>query len=351
MNNKFKKALSLLLSVLIILSAAAAVPFAVSADSGDQEELPFVPVTKGVTKDCEWNYKNGTLTISGSGSTDDYGWTRNNTPKAPWADFNITKIVIENGVTRIGDGAFRFDGPTEITFPDSVTEIGRSVFRDCTTLKTAVIPDSVTELGFAAFCGCSALGSVTLSKELTVIDEAVFFGCEKLSSVEIPDKVTEIVGGAFSCCTALSEVKLPDGLKSIGSMAFEECTSLKSITIPAGVDEIAADAFINCSDELVIHGEAGSKAEAFAKDQNISFEPVVKAILGDADGSGSVDAVDATIVQRHVTKLNVPVPTETLMNGDVDGDGELSITDATFIQRHATSIKTPYPIGTQKSEA
>lgn len=73
--------------------------------------------------------------------------------------------------------------------------------------------------------------------------------------------------------------------------------------------------------------------------------PQVSGILGDANGDGEVDAVDATIIQRCATNMAVPYPQETLMNGDIDGDGELTVVDATFIQRFCVNIKTPYPIG------
>ena len=72
-------------------------------------------------------------------------------------------------------------------------------------------------------------------------------------------------------------------------------------------------------------------------------------ILGDADGSGEVDAVDATVIQRYVLGFELPHPLNVLMLGDIDGDGELTIVDATFIQRYATHIAVPYPIGKVKA--
>ena len=67
-------------------------------------------------------------------------------------------------------------------------------------------------------------------------------------------------------------------------------------------------------------------------------------IIGDADGGGSVDIVDATFVQRYSTGIKVPVDTETLMHADIDRDGTLSVVDATFIQRYVTFIFVPYLI-------
>ena len=79
---------------------------------------------------------NGVLTISGTGDMTNY-------PKATEPDFDtgimgkdrmpVSKIVIEEGVTSIGDNAF-----------------ARTIF-----MKEAVIPNSVTTIGKAAFQGCS----------------------------------------------------------------------------------------------------------------------------------------------------------------------------------------------------
>ena len=68
-------------------------------------------------------------------------------------------------------------------------------------------------------------------------------------------------------------------------------------------------------------------------------------ILGDANGDGEADMVDATIVQRVATMIRVPFSEEQLMCADIDGDGELTIIDAAYIMRYATRISTGYNIG------
>ena len=68
-------------------------------------------------------------------------------------------------------------------------------------------------------------------------------------------------------------------------------------------------------------------------------------ILGDADGNGDVDAVDATFIQRYCAEIAVSISYYTLMNGDVDQSGELEVTDATFIQRYLAEMTIPYAVG------
>ena len=69
----------------------------------------------------------GVLTISGSGAIYDYP----NGFDAPFATYNnkVKKIVIEDGITKIGDQAFLFIGHVEeIIIPKSVKEFGMATF-------------------------------------------------------------------------------------------------------------------------------------------------------------------------------------------------------------------------------
>ena len=71
----------------------------------------------------------GTLTISGDGAMKNY-----NMNGAPWDDerANVKQVIIENGVTSIGDCAFyKCNKVTDVTIPNSVTQIGHSVFTSC----------------------------------------------------------------------------------------------------------------------------------------------------------------------------------------------------------------------------
>lgn len=65
------------------------------------------------------------------------------------------------------------------------------------------------------------------------------------------------------------DVLIPDGVTCIGWSAFGGCTSLTSIAIPDSVTRIGEDAFNGCT-SLIIHAPAGSYAEKYAKEDNIS---------------------------------------------------------------------------------
>ena len=102
----------------------------------------------------------GTLTISGTGEMYDY-----DDYPAPWDEFKdqIMQIDISDGVTSIGNGAFRdLQYVTSITIPISVTRIGAEAFSGMIGLTeffcyTRDIPSTVSN----TFSGLN-LGSVTL---------------------------------------------------------------------------------------------------------------------------------------------------------------------------------------------
>ncbi len=187
----------------------------------------------------------GTLTVSGTGAMEDFGYKG-----APWYQSrdSIKAVVVESGVTTIGDSAFSHcSSLTSITLPEGVTAIGDRAFYDCGSLTSITIPEGVTAIGDRAFYGCSSLSSITIPEGVTAIGEYAFDGCSSLTGITIPDSVTSIGEYAFSDCSSLSSITIPEGVTTIGDYAFDGCSSLTSITIPEGVTAIGYSAFSGCS--------------------------------------------------------------------------------------------------------
>ena len=70
----------------------------------------------------------------------------------------VKKVIVNNGVTRIGDEAFRY----------------------CSSLTSIILPNGVTSIGWYSFYSCISLTSITIPDEVTRIDENAFDGCKKL---------------------------------------------------------------------------------------------------------------------------------------------------------------------------
>ena len=67
-------------------------------------------------------------------------------------------VLTQQDVDRLSGGTRKT--MTSFTIPDSVVEIGKSAFEDCTGLTSVTLPDSVTEIGDEAFDGCSQLTAI-----------------------------------------------------------------------------------------------------------------------------------------------------------------------------------------------
>ena len=160
---------------------------------------------------------------------------------------DVVSVVIEDGVTEIGDYAFYMHfGLQSVTIPNSVTEIGREAFSSCHSLQSITISDSIVSIGNSAFSYCKSLKSINIPDSVTEIGKGAFSYCKSLVKVNVSSSITYINDFTFSNCESLRSINIPNGVTKIGRDAFEECKSLKSINIPNSVIEIDDNAFSYC---------------------------------------------------------------------------------------------------------
>ncbi|WP_417145653.1 leucine-rich repeat protein [Porphyromonas sp.] len=201
----------------------------------------------GETGQLSWLYdpKEQSLTLSGAGAIPDYPIA-----ETPWQEFReqIESIVLEEGVTRIGDYAF-YDCTAlkSVEIPEGVTQIGESAFACCQSLESVTIPGSVTEIGEGAFESCSDLLILELTSGLKRVGAFAFSECFSLRALDLPDTVERIDRSAFTG-TALQELVIPSNVQEIGDNAFNGCIRLSSLTLSEGIRVIEEMAFSNCSD-------------------------------------------------------------------------------------------------------
>ena len=202
-----------------------------------------------ITVDTTDSNRTLTLTISGTGDMEDYLTDE----RAPWSPVggNIDNVIIEEGVTSIGNHAFGIcTSLTNATIADSVTSIGSNAFDGCLDLKSIKMPNSLTNIGEYAFNYCWDLNSITIPDGVVSINNNSFSSCRSLSSITIPDSVMTIGDNAFDGCSNLNKITMPNQLTSIGSYAFQNCNALNSIIIPDSVTRIGSSTFKGC-DNLV----------------------------------------------------------------------------------------------------
>ena len=258
-----------------------------------------------------WKLYDEVIIIKGTGDMDDYDYMK----KAQWNYSNrnfFRKVIIEEGVTSIGDYAFAgCKNLEEIIIPDSITYIGTRAFRWCENLTKIKIPDSVRDVGEDIFSDCTRLTEnpvakllsgicgenltwnidyegtliicgkgemenysgkqeapwfkrflfirkVVIEDGITSIGECAFIWCVNLKTVAIPASITSIGADAFSWCATLTAVKIPNSVTVIGSCAFSDCKGLREITIPDSVTKIGGGVFAFCPNLKEIYYPADS---------------------------------------------------------------------------------------------
>lgn len=143
-------------------------------------------------------------------------------------------------------------GLTSFTVPDSVTTIDPLAFRYNTALKTLTIPESVQTIGDRA---CQDTNLVTLKLlGCSYMGEYVFYGTD-LTSVYLGKNVSTVGSNAFCAVTSLTSLTIEEGLTDIDSSAFAGCTGLTKLALPSTVTTISQKAFQGCSGltKLALH--------------------------------------------------------------------------------------------------
>lgn len=287
----------------------------------------------------------GVLTISGSGPMADYGWFGDEA--APWREyyFDILSVVIEEGVTSIGNMAFygcsKLTQPVEI--PDSVTGIGEEAFRDCTALTGVKIGSGVSAIPGGCFWDCHALADVQLPAGISVIGDGAFSNCTSLGNIILSDGLTEIGANAFSGCTALTGIAIPDSVTKIDSLAFSLCTALSgTVTLPAALEDIGYNIFAYAPVDVYYNGSLESLVALY--ENGTSTQPRAPVPFGFTFGGSCVlHTTDGTyysvcpvyrltddIKQTGQVYNGTPVARFTLDEGGlltVGGSGEVVIPD------------------------
>lgn len=244
-----------------------------------------------------WTFddETGKLEISGNGKMYNYPLSK----YAAWSDYDtqIKEVVINEGVENIGDRAFGYEGAwscenlTKIIIPESITHIGEGAFENCSSLQEIVIPDSVTHIGKNAFKNCTDLTKIIIPESIISIGENAFantafyndpsnwengvlyldkylieadnsFGGtynvkngtkviadsafyevdSSLFSVTIPGTVSHIGDSAFYG-SSLKSIKILEGTKSIGSHAFKYTSELNTVVFPDSIEYVGVETF------------------------------------------------------------------------------------------------------------
>ena len=227
-----KKVISLFLSVAMLLSIVSVVDFSAFAD------VKTGKCGDNVTYSLDTS--TGVLTISGKGNMYNYLNPDAGEYEPPFYYEKITSVVINSGVTSIGNSSFSNLSLTSITIPNSVTKIGDYAFSYQTRLTSVTIPNSVTSIGSYAFQHCTSLTSITIPDSVITIGQKAFENCYFTSDNFVNNSKCQYNRGETIVDTdtdgfcmkgdvlvnmrpsyAIGEVTIPRSVISIGNGAFE----------------------------------------------------------------------------------------------------------------------------------
>ncbi|MDE7121297.1 MAG: leucine-rich repeat domain-containing protein, partial [Oscillospiraceae bacterium] len=201
----------------------------------------------------EITIREGTLSIAGS---------------AFWNDKNLKKVNLPDSLLYIGNKAFSYSGLTSIEIPESVLAIGEDAFRG-TKLETLTVDENnmhyasreniLYDKDFTKFIFVpGTVTDVTVPDTITEIPDDTFYYCKNLTNITLPENLTSIGNDAFCRCENLTNITLPENLISIGEQAFEN-SGITEITIPASVEIIKDGAFGYCPNLETIRFAEGTE--------------------------------------------------------------------------------------------
>lgn len=267
-------------------------------------------------QDMPDSYKNATwvltddgiLTISGMGEMDNYGYSAELGPGWRFYSSLLSRVVIEDGITSIGNYAFyKCSNLENITIPDSVGLLGNYSFSTCSRLESISTGDGLTSIGTNAFASCNSLTDVSLGSSVTSIGDNAFSGCGNLEHITIQSDLASIGKQAFAGCKKLESILLPDSVTSIGLWALQQCRSIKRFIIPKGVTTIETGVFIDCSgmEEIAIPNSITSIGHgAFASCTSLTSIEIPDSVtsLGDSAFYGC-SGLKSIVIPNSVTAI------------------------------------------------
>lgn len=209
-----------------------------------------------------YTYENGTLTFQGSGAIE----KQVNGEENSWRSYKdtATKLVVEVGITEIGDSAFSgFTKLQEISLPKGLKLLGDNCFEKCSSLTSVSIPRRVTTWRDYCFKDCTSLTSVSIGRALqedTVkVGENPFLGDKVLENVTVEEghpylyvqDHALIYQSKYGWNTLVAYPEgltdtaycIPEGVDTVGDRAFAENQSLQRLSMKSSVTRIEGKAF------------------------------------------------------------------------------------------------------------
>ncbi len=223
------------LTMPIILNTVASDKCPIFSGCCNIQKINFTPGNGG--------YGHNYAAYPGSGSYYQY---------TPWYQSKDTlkEINFADGITNIGNDAFRELNITSVALPETVTRLGNHCFYNCTKLTDLTIPISLNSYGnetYPAFKGCRAVQNVSFTKgngipydySDTYVLAPWNINSDLAKTIVISNNITRLGGYMFWYCN-LKELTVPLSINFTKCNAFDGLngyTNLEKVIITGGTGE------------------------------------------------------------------------------------------------------------------
>ena len=276
---KLKNSLSVILSVLIVISAALCVPVTASAATYDSDPNNFkYSYSYGSTNANIYGYTGNSEYIKIPSKINGYTITGINT-QAFKNNKKLKGIIIPDTVTYVEDSLFSgCISLTDVDLGKGITVITNGMFYNCKNLESLTIPEQIErfydrysytgnssdkpfegcvnlkniyfkakDISLVRYLSLPSLTNIVIGSTVESLPDRAFSGYKYLENVTFENGLLVLPNECFKNCTGLKSITLPDSMMSVGKSAFENCYNIKSVTFSENLNTIADSAFKGCS--------------------------------------------------------------------------------------------------------
>ena len=316
----------------ILLAASNAGDAAVNLNNGTGNTITG-NLSEAAAGDVTWNFDaaTGTLTIGGTGAMTDYEQTTGGQTTAPWVFLSdkITRVIIGEGVTKVGSNAFAGCTALNDVFVKGANTltIGTAAF-DATKTPAIYVPtgqEAAYQTAWSAYagsigeymnCGADAMAVYdAATKTLTICGKGAMTDFAsaadqpwkalqgQVQTVSFEPFITAIGANAFSGCSALTAANIEGTGVTIADGAFDGNATGRRIFVPAQA--------------IAGYGESAYAADIYAAGQcgaegsDVSWELSAQTMALSISGTGAMadyanaNSVPWTSVRDKITSATI----------------------------------------------
>ncbi len=281
---KTKRAISLFVSLLIIINISVGIEFSAYATiyTGN---YPKDNATYSIDSET------GVMIVSGEGNINNYA--SGTLPIKRELAYLVKTVRITPTITGIGSYIFSngyyersyngsiyyetvagcFKNLESVEFSQAITHIDDHAFFGCKSLKNVSIPSSCKYIKSNAFENCTALENVVINNSIELLSDSAFKGNANMCTPNFPSSLKTIESYCFYGCSSMTgDVVLKSNVNSVGTNAFAG-TDIDSITIYNYSCELPTSTGVVPLTTTII-GHIGSTAQQYAEKFGYTFEPI-----------------------------------------------------------------------------